>query len=98
MLSAVYYAATPPGSGQLLFRDPRSADPPLGDTFPYRPATGDLILFPSWMPHEVEASTTAPKEVGASTPPTRVSYAMNLPGSWATTARVHRFHASSADH
>ena len=53
--------------------------PPFDDTETVHPVAGDLILFPSWLMHQV--------------PPTsgdqpRLSVAFNAAGSWSSTAGV----------
>lgn len=67
VLSGTYYVQTPPGSGALKFEDPRMdcfmASPPRklkASTENQRhvsmqPKAGELILFESWMRHEVPA-------------------------------------------
>ena len=64
-ISGTYYAAVPRGAGALKFEDPRlsrhMAAPPRRADAPERfrsfvgvPAkAGDLVLFESWLPHEV---------------------------------------------
>src|SRR5262249_30223911 len=67
-ISGTYYIAVPAGSGRLKFEDPRlglhmaapprRADAPAGfRPFVSLPAqTGDLVLFESWLRHEVPAA------------------------------------------
>ena len=63
LLSGCFYLAVPPGSGQLVFRDPR----PGAVTGPARgngpnahrdvqlaPEAGLIVLFPAWLEHYVE--------------------------------------------
>lgn len=66
-LSGVLYVQVPEGSGPIIFRDPRpqaemallglklgSAGELLLPRHPVQPRTGDLLLFPSWLMHQVE--------------------------------------------
>jgi len=68
-LSAVYYVKVPQAmkGGEIVFRDPRGPavamyestgiDLPwvgTGNGIPFTPATGHLLLFPSWLEHRVE--------------------------------------------
>jgi uncharacterized protein (TIGR02466 family) len=64
-ISGVYYVTTPPGSARIKFEDPRlsrfmAAPPRLADARPenrvfvsYPAKAGQLILFESWLRHEV---------------------------------------------
>ena len=82
LCSGVVYAQAPSGSGPISFKDvrqPRTG----GDTagfFPSRsyhhtPATGDLLLFPPWAPHEVKRSDGFNPD-GTDAP--RVAWAFNV--------------------
>ena len=64
--SGVYYLQTPPACGDLVFTDPRpaavmtvpqyhSSELPLSErhSFHVTPELGNLYIFPSWLPHEV---------------------------------------------
>jgi uncharacterized protein (TIGR02466 family) len=68
-LSATYYVRVPPGmqGGNIVFRDPRGPAVAMYETpgidlpwvgtgtgIPFTPATGQLIVFPSWLEHRVE--------------------------------------------
>ena len=68
-LSATYYVKIPPGmsGGDIVFRDPRGPVVAMYETpgielpwvgsgtgIPHTPATGHLLLFPSWLEHRVE--------------------------------------------
>jgi uncharacterized protein (TIGR02466 family) len=68
-LSATYYVKVPPAmkGGQIVFRDPRGPAVAMYETpgidlpwvgsgtgIPFVPATGHLLLFPSWLEHRVE--------------------------------------------
>lgn len=70
MLSGVFYAKVPEGSGNIIFKDPSAVAKTMfiGDynQFPTVPTvythpvqTGQMIIFPSWLPHltEVNRST-----------------------------------------
>jgi uncharacterized protein (TIGR02466 family) len=63
LMSGTVYLSVPPGSGPLVFRDPRPGVQLTGaeGAFPnalapiaYDPAVGQLLLFPSWLEHGVE--------------------------------------------
>ena len=65
ILSGVYYLQAPENSGVISFSDPRSAAqmlvPPMTEyslwTLPkisYQPQAGTMLLFPSWLLHNVE--------------------------------------------
>ena len=62
LLSGIYYTKTPENCGDVVFRDPswvaKSVCNPNGSQFPsggtnqnFTPNEGDLLLFPSWLPH-----------------------------------------------
>ena len=68
-LSATYYVKVPAdmSGGQIVFRDPRGPAVAMYETpeidlpwvgsgsgIPFVPATGHLIMFPSWLEHRVE--------------------------------------------
>ena len=68
-LSATYYVKVPKGmkGGQIYFRDPRGPAVAMYETpeidlpwigtglgIPFAPATGHLLIFPSWLEHRVE--------------------------------------------
>ena len=69
-LSATYYVKVPAGmkGGEIYFRDPRGPAVAMYETpgidlpwvgsglgIPVTPATGKLLIFPSWLEHRVEA-------------------------------------------
>jgi len=78
VVSGTYYVATPPGSSRLRFEDPRldklMGAPPKGE--PCRPenrqqvsydvAAGKVILFESWLRHEVASNPTRGERVSIS--------------------------------
>jgi len=68
-ISATYYVSVPPDmkGGEIFFRDPRGPAVAMyetpgielpwvgtGNGIPFSPATGHLLLFPSWLEHRVE--------------------------------------------
>lgn len=68
-ISATYYVNVPPAmsGGDIVFRDPRGPAVAMYETpgielpwvgsspeIPFTPATGHLLLFPSWLEHRVE--------------------------------------------
>lgn len=64
-LSGVYYVRTPEECGKLIFSDPRpqtsvyslpvrETGPDTWRTVTYAPVEGRILLFPNWLPHEVE--------------------------------------------
>lgn len=78
-LSAVYYVSVPDDAGPIIFSDPRGPLPPFDNTVTVFPKAGDLLIFPSWLLHQV-GPTRGLQE--------RISIAFNIPGDWATTAGV----------
>jgi len=69
MISGVYYAVVPDGSGELALVDPRPLAPfiklPVTESNKYTaeevrhfPQPGTLTAFPSWLAHYVEANLT----------------------------------------
>jgi len=77
-ISGTYYVATPPGCPGLKFEDPRlskfmAAPPRLAAARPanrahvtYPAAAGDVILFESWLRHEVAANPVAAERISVS--------------------------------
>ena len=62
ILSGTLYVEVPKGSGAIRFEDPRlplmMAAPPRGDTFvTVEPKPGLLLLWESWLRHEVLPGT-----------------------------------------
>jgi uncharacterized protein (TIGR02466 family) len=62
ILSGTFYVEVPSGSGAIRFEDPRlplmMAAPPRADTFvTVQPRPGLLLLWESWLRHEVLAGT-----------------------------------------
>ena len=65
-MSGVYYIQLPEGNNKIVFQDPRSArmmdfqrSSLIEDEyFSYYPKIGELLLFPSWLPHFVSPNTS----------------------------------------
>lgn len=75
VVSGTYYVSTPPGSSGLKFEDPRlsrlmAAPPRKGARqqahIEYAAKAGQVILFESWLRHEVPASRIARERVSIS--------------------------------
>ena len=85
LVSGVYYIQTDEKSGSLRVRDPRDAkrmspwpvakdkksDQRHWDRVNYEPIAGRLIMFPSWLEHDVEANLSDQERIS-------VSFNMNL--------------------
>ncbi len=69
----------PRESGSIIFDDPRGPLPPFDNKLRILPLIGDLIIFPSWLVHQVSA-TYGNEE--------RLSIAFNVPGSWTSTVGI----------
>ena len=88
IVSGVYYSHAPPGAGVLLLDDPRGPLPPFMSKMPIAPQTGNLVLWPSWLQHQV---------VPASYEGARVSWSFNLQqaselqstAAWDVSSMVH---------
>lgn len=76
LVSGVYYLKLPPNSGPIAFYDARGPHPPFDNDLSVNPRHGDIVLFPSWLVHQVMPTT------GTST---RMSIAVNFAGRWKTT-------------
>ena len=62
VISGTFYVAVPPGSGAIRFEDPRlplmmAAPPRAGNFVTVQPRPGLLLLWESWLRHEVLAGT-----------------------------------------
>lgn len=65
-MSGVYYIQLPEGNNEIVFQDPRSARMMdfqrssliKDEYFSYYPKIGELLLFPSWLPHFVSPNTS----------------------------------------
>jgi len=79
MLSAVYYSRTPPGSGPIVFDDPRGPRFPFDGRHIHEVRAGELLVFPSWLVHEV---------IPTQGDVPRVSFACNMRGVWETTTDI----------
>ena len=77
VLSGVYYACAPQGCGDIVFDDPRPQAKVLlpnikelnllnSHEFRIEPATGMLIVFPSWLTHRVAISKSVQERVSIS--------------------------------
>jgi uncharacterized protein (TIGR02466 family) len=75
-LSAVFYLRVPPGSGDIVFRDPRPGVILTGlkgdgancqSVASHSPKAGELLIFPGWLEHAVEpnAATIARISIAA---------------------------------
>ena len=74
-LSGVFYLQVPPESGPLVFWDPRPQNevllPPkkpeesihISNRVSWTPKPNDLILFPSWLSHEVEINNSTEERI-----------------------------------
>ena len=84
-IAGAFYIAVPELSGKLVFRDPRpqcevsglyrkfgSAIQSLAPRVPVQPKTGELLLFPGWLMHQVEP--------GQNDHEFRISMAINING------------------
>eukprot|EP01083_Nonionella_stella_P017513 48995_1 len=108
MVSSVYYVRVPADhSHQIAFQDPKGTDlynpeatfdlrpPPFDNEFVFTPSEGDLIFFPSWLPHRVLPSVKprAPKNTANNNIDhgnlSRLSLAFNIIGSWKHNASKH---------
>ncbi|GAB2580094.1 hypothetical protein GCM10027034_08770 [Ramlibacter solisilvae] len=77
VLSGVYYLRTPPGADTINFHDPRIQArvirPPVveltaenTDQVVVRVSQGTLLMFPSWLEHSVDASTSGQERISIS--------------------------------
>ncbi len=77
-ISGTYYVVTPPGCSGIKFEDPRldrfmaappkspSARPAHRTHVTYAANAGDVVLFESWLRHEVPANRTAHERISVS--------------------------------
>ena len=94
LCSGTYYSAAPPDSMPLILSDPRGGQPmhtdmakphaepeaPFHHQVTFFPKVGDMLLFPSYMPHHVPAATENDEP--------RVVWAYNLEGGVDSYARM----------
>ena len=78
VISGTYYVETPPGSGAIKFQDPRSfafmnspklkksAPAEMQRFFTIQPKAGEVVLFESWLNHEVTENTSSKARVSVS--------------------------------
>ncbi len=85
VVSGVYYVQSDEKSGHLRFRDPRAgkrmnpwpvaedkkSDQRHWDRVSHKPIAGRLIMFPSWLEHDVEANLSDQERIS-------ISFNMNL--------------------
>ena len=73
-LSGVYYIQLPEGNNEIVFQDPRSARMMdfqrssliKDEYFSHYPKVGELLLFPSWLPHFVTPNTSDQNRISIS--------------------------------
>ena len=73
-MSAVYYVDLPKGAPGIAFEDPRPARMMdfqrscliADEYYGHDPKTGQLVLFPSWLPHFVNPNTTDQNRISIS--------------------------------
>jgi len=99
-VSGVYYASVPPGSGNLVFEDPRGRVPlvreparappipPFDQEWVLEPQEGTMVLFPSWLVHRVAPSGNIKHGAEISDGVPRVSFSFNLVGPWRATSQL----------
>jgi hypothetical protein len=52
----------PDDAGSIIFDDPRGPRPPFDAKLTLRPLAGDLVLFPSWLIHQVCRGRLSPQQ------------------------------------
>lgn len=73
-MSGVYYIQLPEGTDQITFEDPRPARMMdfqrscliSDEYFAHKPKVGELLLFPSWLPHFVLPNTSNENRISIS--------------------------------
>eukprot|EP00730_Choanoeca_flexa_P014332 TRINITY_DN6230_c0_g1_i1.p1 TRINITY_DN6230_c0_g1~~TRINITY_DN6230_c0_g1_i1.p1 ORF type:complete len:283 (+),score=35.94 TRINITY_DN6230_c0_g1_i1:35-883(+) len=78
-VSGVVYIAMPEDAGPIQFYDPRGPRPPFDGVVTIQPAAGDVVLFPSWLAHQVMPTPGSHR---------RISIAFNTAGDWDDTASI----------
>ena len=53
LISGVFWSRVPENAGPLLLDDPRGPLPPFVHKVPVEPVAGELVMFPSWLQHQV---------------------------------------------
>lgn len=81
-LSGVYYSRIPIGSGSIIFDDPRGPRMPFDGRIVHHPLPGEILIFPSWLVHQVTNTQTQSGEE-------RVSWSCNAPGKWEDTTDIN---------
>lgn len=71
VISGTFYVSVPKGSSVIQFEDPRHAmmmaSPPRSGVFhSLSPKAGDIVLFESWMRHQVPVQTVAEDRISLS--------------------------------
>jgi uncharacterized protein (TIGR02466 family) len=70
IVSGTYYVSLPKGASPIRFEDPRAglfmACPPRTIRFDLSPKEGDLVLFESWLKHEVPPHDSAVDRISVS--------------------------------
>lgn len=75
--SGSFYSQVPAGAGGLWLQDPRGTLPPFTQRIKFAPSNGDLVVFPSWLQHQVA--------LGQNSGELRVSWSFNLETEAAST-------------
>ena len=73
-MSGVYYVQLPENNNEIVFQDPRSARMMdfqrssliKDEYFSHYPKVGELLLFPSWLPHFVSPNTSDKNRISIS--------------------------------
>ncbi len=70
-ISGTYYVSVPKGASTIKFEDPRAnlfmtSPPRPGLNLEISPKAGDLVLFESWLRHEVPANSSSDDRVSVS--------------------------------
>ena len=79
-MSGVYYLATPLGSASISFDDGI-------ENLVIQPEAGDLLLFPSWLPHSVGLTVFDEPVAHEATAVARVSLVLEVAGHWLDVRR-----------
>jgi hypothetical protein len=53
VMSGVYYVRVPDNGGRITFEDPRGPFPPFRNTIAINTRPGDIVFFPTYIPHQV---------------------------------------------